>query len=365
MVFHRKYREYKKVQREELKKYIEKDGPICPTLALTLPYGIAYHHSGLTSEERRNLEDAFRTNIICVICCTSTLAAGVNLPAKRVILRSPYVGRDFITLSRYKQMVGRAGRAGLCGDVGESILICSPKDNVKVGRLLCSPMDEAASSLHETSAKGIESLILSAIGLGLAVTRTELVALIDTTLMAVQAPRLGINTKELTNQVLSKLFRCKTLSIQSHASFSPNVSLDVDCSSQDYDKTQKSNSSARPKTNIRLKPSTQMEISSMGRASFKSAFDLSKANAIYKDLVQAQQGLVLTNYLHMLYVVTPYGPSDVNVTPVSSVYYGQYLKLDKDQLQVASTIGFTENVAMRIMTGKPIKVRTHSLLQLL
>lgn len=335
---------------------MEKDGPICPTLARTLPYGIAYHHSGLTSEERRNLEDAFRTNIICVICCTSTLAAGVNLPAKRVILRSPYVGRDFITLSRYKQMVGRAGRAGLCGDVGESILICSPKDNIKVGRLLCSPMDEAASSLHESSAKGIETMILSAIGLGLAVTRSELVALVDTTLMAVQANRLDINTKEITNQVLSKLFRCKTLSIQSTMPFSPNVSLEVVCSSQEQEKPQPATTTGRSKTSVRLKPSTQMEISSMGRASFKSAFDLAKANTIYNDLVQAQQGLVLVSHLHLLYVITPYEPSDVNITPISSVYYAQYLKLDKNQLQVASTIGLNENVAMRIMTGKPIKV---------
>jgi len=49
-----------------------------------------------------------------------------------VILRAPFIGRDFISLSKYKQMVGRAGRAGL-GAIGESFLICQTSDTTKVG----------------------------------------------------------------------------------------------------------------------------------------------------------------------------------------------------------------------------------------
>ncbi len=45
-------------------------------LRKTLPYGVAFHHAGVTTQERELIEEAFTKRILCILTCTSTLAAG-------------------------------------------------------------------------------------------------------------------------------------------------------------------------------------------------------------------------------------------------------------------------------------------------
>lgn len=71
--------EHRAEERAQLIARLEVDAEqVDELLKKTLPYGVAYHHSGVTSQERELIEEAFSKRIICIITCTSTLAAGMS-----------------------------------------------------------------------------------------------------------------------------------------------------------------------------------------------------------------------------------------------------------------------------------------------
>jgi len=98
----------------------------CKELAEDVLHGVAFHHAGLVSAQREAVENAFRRGDILVIAATPTLAAGVNLPAYRVLIHSVkrYGGRGYedILVREYKQMAGRAGRPRY-DDHGEAVIL--------------------------------------------------------------------------------------------------------------------------------------------------------------------------------------------------------------------------------------------------
>lgn len=68
------------------------------------------YHFQVTIDERELIEESYQNHVVNILVSTSTLAAGVNLPARRVILMSPFVGREVLSVRQYRQMCGRAGR---------------------------------------------------------------------------------------------------------------------------------------------------------------------------------------------------------------------------------------------------------------
>jgi helicase len=94
--------------------------------------GTAFHHAGMSGAHRRLVENAFREGKIKVLTATPTLAFGVNLPARMVVIHDyrryePGYGYYPITVLEYKQMCGRAGRPRY-DKFGESVLIANTED---------------------------------------------------------------------------------------------------------------------------------------------------------------------------------------------------------------------------------------------
>jgi len=105
---------------------------ISDLLANLVEQGVAFHHAGLSPAHRRIIEDAFRDGRIKALTATPTLAFGVNLPARMVIISEyrryePGYGYYPISVLEYKQMVGRAGRPKY-DEVGESVLIAKTEE---------------------------------------------------------------------------------------------------------------------------------------------------------------------------------------------------------------------------------------------
>lgn len=98
------------------------------TLADLIKNGVAFHHAGLNPNCRDLIESEFRNKRIKILASTPTLAAGVNLPARRVVISNvsrydaKYGANKPISILEYKQLCGRAGRPQY-DKYGESIIV--------------------------------------------------------------------------------------------------------------------------------------------------------------------------------------------------------------------------------------------------
>ena len=159
-------------------------------LAQCVENGSAFHHAGLISEQRKLIENGFRAGAIKVIAATPTLAAGLNLPARRVIIKG-YRRYDVnyglvpIPVLEYKQMAGRAGRPGL-DPYGESVLVAKTFDELEelMQQYVLANVEKIWSKLGTENA--LRTHILSTIATGFARSMDELLEFMGATFYSCQ-----------------------------------------------------------------------------------------------------------------------------------------------------------------------------------
>ena len=116
----------------------------------TLATGVAFHHAGLSVADRSAVETGFLNGNISVICCTSTLAMGVNLPCHFVIVKNTMCYQDS-GLKEYSdleviQMLGRAGRPQF--DTSAVAVVITKQEKVEKYEKLIQGQELLESSLH-------------------------------------------------------------------------------------------------------------------------------------------------------------------------------------------------------------------------
>jgi helicase len=178
-------------------------------LASAVERGAAFHHAGLASDHRTLVEDAFRERALKVVSATPTLAAGVNTPSRRVVVRDwrRYSGeaggmKPLSTLEVH-QMCGRAGRPGL-DPYGESLLLAKSHDELDelFDRYIWTEPEPVRSKLAAEPA--LRTHLLATVASGFAGSRDGLLEFLDRTLYATQTTEGG-RLERVTDDMLDYL----------------------------------------------------------------------------------------------------------------------------------------------------------------
>ena len=141
-------------------------------LAACLSSGVGFHHAGLTNAQRKDVEAAFKNGLLVALTATPTLAAGVNLPARRVLVRDLKRWDDGMSrplpVMEVRQMLGRAGRPKY-DTKGEAWVYCKGTDGWEVAdavsdRYFFGPIEDISSKL--ASEPALRMHVLASIATG-------------------------------------------------------------------------------------------------------------------------------------------------------------------------------------------------------
>ncbi|XP_054985461.1 DNA polymerase theta [Sorex araneus] len=299
-------------------------------LKKTVPWGVAFHHAGLTFEERDIIEGAFRQGQIRVLAATSTLSSGVNLPARRVIIRTPiFSGRPLDILS-YKQMVGRAGRKGV-DTVGESILVCKNSEKSKGIALVQGSLKPVRSCLRRQEGEEVTAsmirAILEIIVSGVASTSQDMQTYASCTFLAVSMNEVKQGIQENQESVqLGAIEACVMWLLE-------NEFIQI--------------TEPRGGTEEKVYHPTHL-----GSATLSSSLSPIDTLDIFADLQRAMKGFVLENDLHIVYLVTPMFEDWTTIDWYR--FFCLWEKLPTSMKRVAELVGVEEGFLARCVKGKVV-----------
>ncbi|WP_262179327.1 ATP-dependent DNA helicase [Haloarcula laminariae] len=180
-------------------------------LADAVADGAAFHHAGLARGHRELVEQAFQDRLVKVVCATPTLAAGVNTPSRRVVVRDwrrydgSAGGMAPLSVLEVHQMMGRAGRPGL-DPYGEAVLVASSHDELDelFERYVWADPEPVRSKLAAEPA--LRTHILATVSSGFARSRSGLLEFLEQTLYASQTDESG-RLERVVDDVLTYLER--------------------------------------------------------------------------------------------------------------------------------------------------------------
>ncbi|KAI1208800.1 P-loop containing nucleoside triphosphate hydrolase protein [Annulohypoxylon truncatum] len=284
-----------------------------PCLAETVISGVAFHHAGLTTEERDLIASAYDSGVLKILVATCSLAAGINLPARRVILHNARMGRDLVGPSMLRQMRGRAGRKGK-DEIGETYLCCRKDDLQAVIELMHADLPQISSGLT-TDRHRIQRALLEVIAIKLANSRDTVEDYIQKTLL-----NLSTEPDVITAHVES--------SLQDLASMGFIRSDEPDL----YDATQ------------------------LGKAVVTSSLEPEDGAFVHREMQRALRAFVMDGEMHILYTFTPV--HDTSVTVNWRVFRSEMEGLDDSGLRVMTFLGLKPTQVNKMAQGGNLKETT-------
>jgi len=152
-------------------------------LASCIERGVTFHHAGLTYQFRKIVEESFLSRRLKVVCATPTLAAGVNIPARMVIIPEVKKSVRDMSVMEYKQLAGRAGRPGF-DKTGYSVIIASSKR--KLTTLVRKYLSGEPEPIKSNLLRRISWAILASMSSGLVGDERDLEDFMSSTLLKIQ-----------------------------------------------------------------------------------------------------------------------------------------------------------------------------------